>query len=419
MTRTAQYDLAVIGAGIIGAATALYLVEAGKRVALIDAKGLAMEASFGNAGALAFAEILPMAAPGLTRRALKWFIDPLGPLSIPPAYAPRIAPWLLRLLRAGRADRYQAGIEAQSRMMTLAGSEMDALLARTGLADMVHHDGALELYETRQAFEASMAGARQREAHGIALRHVQGEELAALQPGLAKRFAYGTFLPGWRTVSDPHVLARSIGEAALAHGAVFLKDRVTHIATRDGGVAVTLRDGQSVQAAQIVVAAGAWSHQLARQMGDRIPLETERGYNTTLPSGAFDVRRQLTFGEHGFVVTPLDCGLRIGGAVELGGLQRPPDFRRAQAMLQKAQAFLPGLNAAGGTQWMGFRPSLPDTLPVIGHSTRHPAVIYAFGHGHLGLTQSAATARIVRDLVLGRPPAIPIEAYRPDRFQLL
>ena len=167
-----------------------------------------------------------------------------------------------------------------------------------------------------------------------------------------------------------------------------------------------------------MIAAGAWSHRLTRQLGDAVPLETERGYNTTLAPDALDLRRQITFADHGFVVSPLSCGIRVGGAVELAGLRRAPDYRRSQTMLDKAKAFLPALRTEGGQPWMGFRPSLPDSLPVIGAARRHPAFIYAFGHGHLGLTQSAATARLVLDLVTGRIPAIDLQPYRPGRFSL-
>jgi D-amino-acid dehydrogenase len=168
-------------------------------------------------------------------------------------------------------------------------------------------------------------------------------------------------------------------------------------------------------ARRLVVAAGAWSHLLARQLGDKIPLETERGYNTTLPADAFDVKRQLVFPGHGFVVTPLATGLRIGGAVELGGLKRPPNYARSKAMLEKARRFLPGLKTEGGREWMGYRPSLPDSLPVIGRS-RAPNVFYAFGHGHLGKTQAAGTARLIRDLVCGETPALDLGPFSPQRF---
>jgi len=177
-----------------------------------------------------------------------------------------------------------------------------------------------------------------------------------------------------------------------------------------------MRDGHVLVARRVVVAAGAWSHQLARTLSDRIPLETERGYNTTLPASAFDLKRQLTFDAHGFVVTPLACGVRVGGAVEFAGLDAKPNFARAATMLAKAKRFMPGLRTEGGTQWMGFRPSLPDSLPAIGPAAADARVVYAFGHGHLGLTQSAATARLVADIVAGRTPPLDLAPFRPQRF---
>ena len=175
-------------------------------------------------------------------------------------------------------------------------------------------------------------------------------------------------------------------------------------------------DGTSHRANKVVLAAGAFSHRIARSLGEAIPLETERGYNTTLPLGAFDLRLQITFGGHGFVISALSTGIRVGGAVEFGGLDRPPNYKRADAILTKAQRFLPGLKTTGGTQWMGFRPSLPDSLPAIGYARDTNRVIYAFGHGHLGLTQSTGTAILVADLLTGQPPAIDLTPFSPQRF---
>ena len=199
-------------------------------------------------------------------------------------------------------------------------------------------------------------------------------------------------------------------------GAEFQKAVVESVGQSGGIADVRLSDGQNLRAGRIVVAGGAWSHLLARRLGDRIPLETERGYNTTLPLNAFDLRLQLIFSRHGFVVTPLSTGIRIGGAVELAGLEAPPNFARSKAMLRKAQRFMPALKPAGGREWMGYRPSLPDSLPVIGRASGGDRVFYAFGHGHLGLTQSAATARLIVDMISGKPPAIDLAPFSPRRF---
>ncbi|TGQ76685.1 FAD-binding oxidoreductase [Mesorhizobium sp. M8A.F.Ca.ET.207.01.1.1] len=409
-------DIAIIGGGIIGICAAAFLAEAGLDVTVFDRTGICEETSSGNAAAFAFSDVLPLAHKGMIRQLPKWLADPLGPLSIPPVYLPKLLPWLVRFWRAGAPGKYEASLTAQAGMMKLAEAEWMDLLDRSGTRPMLREDGSLELYESEAEFRASMSGWAARERFGIGFRHVEGKDLADLQPGLSPRFVRGTFVPGWKTVADPKLLGKAVWAYAQSKGARFEMARIDRVAAGQDGATLTLADGSNRQARHLVIAAGAWSHLLARQLGDRIPLETERGYNTTLPRAAFDVRRQLIFSGHGFVITPLDTGLRVGGAVELGGIERPPNFDRAKALLRKAQAFLPGLDPTGGREWMGFRPSLPDSVPVIGKAARSRSVIYAFGHGHLGLTQAAATGRLIREFVLGQTSSVDLVPFSPQRF---
>ncbi|MBA1141034.1 FAD-binding oxidoreductase [Mesorhizobium sp. CCANP35] len=409
-------DVAIVGGGIVGICAAAQLVEAGRSVTIFDRTGICEETSSGNAAAFAFSDVLPMAHKGMMRQLPKWLADPLGPLAIPPAYLPKLLPWLIRFWRAGAPRHYEASLAAQAGMMKLAEAEWMGLLDRSGARPMLHEDGSLELYECEAEFQSGLPGWAARERFGIGFRHVEGDELAQLQPGLSPRFIKGTFVPVWKTVADPKLLGKAVWAYAEGLGARFEKARVERVAADHAGATLTLADGTARQARNLVVAAGAWSHLLAKNLGDIIPLETERGYNTTLPKTAFDVRRMLIFSGHGFVITPLDTGLRVGGAVELGGLDRPPNFARSKAMLEKAGQFLPGLDSSGGREWMGYRPSLPDSLPVIGASRASPNVVYAFGHGHLGLTQAAASGRLIRDLVLGQTSPIDLTPFSPQRF---
>jgi D-amino-acid dehydrogenase len=409
-------NIVIVGAGIIGICAAAYLAEAGRSVMLIDRTGICEETSSGNAAAFAFSDVLPLAQKGMIRQLPKWLADPLGPLAIPPGYLPKLLPWLIRFWRAGSPRNYEASLAAQASLMKLAEAEWMGLMERSGTQKMLREDGSLELYESEAEFSASLPGWSARGRFGIAFRHVAGGELAELQPGLSPRFVKGTFVPGWKTVADPKLLGKAVWGHAEAHGAKFVQGDVGLVMRSKDQVVVQLRGGRTIMARHLVVAAGAWSHLLARQLGERIPLETERGYNTTLPRTAFDVKRQLIFSGHGFVITPLDTGLRVGGAVELAGLRRPPNFARSRAMLEKAKQFLPGLDPSGGREWMGFRPSLPDSLPVIGRSQAADNMVYAFGHGHLGLTQAAATGRLIRDLVVGQSPAIDLAPFSPQRF---
>jgi D-amino-acid dehydrogenase len=416
LTTTTSIDVAIIGAGIIGVSAAFKLQEAGRTAVLIDRTGIAEETSRGNAGAFAFSDVIPMATSGVLGKLPRWLSDPLGPLTIRPEYLAQITPWLLRFWRAGWPDRVAASLKAQSAMMRVARAEAEALIAAAGLEPMIRRDGVLELYESEDELKRTARDDAAKSAEGIAFRHVRGAELAELQPGLSPRITCATFIPKWQTVSDPYDYAVAVAKAAMALGASFRRAEVAELRPDDSGVTIVLSDGTSLRARQVVVAGGAWSKRLTAPLGDDIPLETERGYNTTLPGYSFDLKRQLVFGGHGFVVTPLETGIRIGGAVELGGLKLSPNFKRADAMLKKAAMFMPGLVTSGGKQWMGFRPSLPDSLPAIGFSRRSRHIVYAFGHGHLGLTQSAGTGKLVAELLTGAPASLDLTPFSPQRF---
>lgn len=408
--------IGVIGAGIVGATAAWALAARGHDVTMIDRSGGAESAAFGNAGAFAFADVIPLATPGIMRKAPGWLLDPKGPLSIPPAYLPAITPWLLRFWRASLPDRYRAGVDAQGGLMALSRLALKRLVDAERLETLLRRDGQLQVYDSAASFRASLPGWEERRAAGVRFELLETPgAIAEIQPGLDPRFAHGGWTPDWINVTDPAIWTSRVAEAAIARGARSLLAEARGIRPTGAGVEVVTAD-DTLAFDRVVLAAGAWSRVLARGAGLRLPLETERGYNVTLPEGAFDLRTHLTFADHGFVASKIGAGLRIGGGVELGGLKRQPNMARADALLRKAAAFLPGLRTDGGTRWMGFRPSMPDSLPVIGAAPSAPQVVLAFGHGHLGLTQSAGTAELVADLIDGRPPALDISPFRPTRF---
>ena len=418
----ASPDVLVIGGGVIGMSAALALQRRGLAVQVIERDLEGQGASRGNAGAFAFADVEPLAAPGIMRRAPKWLLDPLGPLSIPPRYALKIAPWMLRFWRASWRDRHAAALAAQAALMALSKDALEALVTETGAEALIRREGQLQLYDSAASFRASQPGWAARRAHGIAYELIEDDpaRIAEIQPGLDARFRFAGYTPGWFNVTDPADWLAHLRACFAQAGGKLVQAEARALDAGDDLRVET--DGGALRAGHVVLAAGAWSHHLARSLGERPPLETERGYNTTLPDPRFDQRLHLTFSDHGFVVTKIGRGIRVGGAVELGGLDLPPDWRRAEALLAKARAFMPGLNGQGGRQWMGFRPSMPDSLPVISPSRASDRVIHAYGHGHLGLTQSAGTARLVADLitgpVTGAPPTIDLAPYRIERFAL-
>ncbi|WP_170546122.1 NAD(P)/FAD-dependent oxidoreductase [Ruegeria arenilitoris] len=409
-------QVVVIGAGIIGITTALELQRRGHSVLVLDREGVAAQASAGNAGAFAFPEVEPLATPGIMKKAPKWLLDPLGPLSIKPAYALKIAPWMYRFWRASRPGRYTELLHAQASLMDLSSAALTRLITSVDGEAMMQRDGQMQLYESEAEFRASLPTWELRRQHGIDFELLESREaIAERQPGLSPRFTHAGFTPNWINTVDPKKWVEHLAQVFRDRGGRIEHQEIRALTPTDIGVRITLAESE-LEADKVVLCAGAWSHHLARTLGDHIPLETERGYNTTLPEGAFDLRMHLTFSGHGFVASRINGGVRIGGAVELGGLDLPPNFKRADTLLQKATQFLPGLNTEGGTQWMGFRPSLPDSLPVIGASSHARDVIYAFGHGHLGLTQSAGTAELVGALIDEQSAQISLTPFSASRF---
>ena len=413
-----RVELAVVGAGIVGVSVALALRRQGHEVLLLDRSGVAAEASQGNAGGFAFHEIEPLASPGIIWRAPRWLLDPLGPLALRPSYTLALLPWLLRFARNSSAQRYHAALRAQSELMHLASAALARQVEQVQGQSFVGKLGQLRLYASEQAFRRDKPNLDERTRLGWEQHELtSAAAIAEIQPGIHPSFSYASYAPSWRTVSDPKAWTQHLAEHFQRAGGMFQLANVDSLQTNESGVRLQCADGQHWQANQVVICCGAWSHQLARALGERIPLESERGYNTTLPADAFDLSCFLTFAEHGFVVSPTGGGVRVGGAVELGGLQLPPNYRRANNMLRLASRFLPSLATSGGRQWMGHRPSLPDSLPIISKSATSDRVVYAFGHGHLGLTQSAATAELVTELISNtQPTSINLHPLRADRF---
>jgi D-amino-acid dehydrogenase len=405
----------IVGAGIVGLAIAHRLVREGVEVAVVDRDPGGDKVSFGNAGGIGVTEVVPAAVPGLLWRLPGWLLDPLGPLSVRPAHAPRLLPWLWRFAQAASAGEVARVTSALAAINGRVYEDLPPLLADIGLSGALHRSGALTVYESEAGFRRDAAEWALKRSHGIEVENLTGAEARALEPALGAIVHCAAFTPQWSHVDDPKQLVDTLRAWLQAQGVAILTGAVSDIADA-GALSVLLEDGRAIPAAKVVVAAGAWSGALVRRLGDRVLLESERGYNATLPDPGVALGREVIFAERKFVATPLNCGLRIGGAAEFGGLRAPANFGRSEALLRIASRYLPGLNMIGATNWAGHRPATPDSLPVIGASPRRPNVFYAFGHGHLGLTQAATTGRLIADLICGRPPQISLAPFAIGRF---
>lgn len=409
--------IAVVGAGIVGMAITHALLDEGHRVDVIDRDRADSSASVGNAGWIAHVDILPLASPKMWRHLPRWLIDPLGPLSISPCYVPRLVPWLVRFMAASRKARVAASTKAIHALNAAALPAWERRLASLGLSDLLRRRGILSVWTDRAAFAAAAAIHARQSALGIPVERLDATGVRRLEPAFgAGAVVGGALYETGAHVADPRVLLNKLTERARARGARMIGGDVTRISGGAETVTAHLATGAPIAAERIIVAAGAWSKPLAARCGDRVPLDAERGYNITLPPNSLGLTRPVMYEGMGMVTTPLDTGDRIGGSVEFAGLAAPANWSRVDAMLGRLRRALPGLPPREGERWMGFRPSLPDSLPVIGPSRRDQRILYAFGHGHYGLTQAAITAEIIAARLARRPTNLDTAPYAAQRF---
>jgi len=410
-------DVIVVGGGIVGLSCARSAQRRGLKVTLVDRDFEGDRASHGNAGGIAVTECVPLSLAGLGLKPLKWLLDPLGPLAVRALHAPSMLPWFLALRRVAQPTRYQAIARALAALNDRALEDFESLMSDLGLSAEVHKRGALTVYQTDSAWKSDADEWKLKRSLGVRWRPIDAGELRSLEPGLAPIFRQGVMLEDWAHVDDPKRIVTALRQLVFGQGAEHVQGRA--VTLRVGSTArgeVELEDGRRLSADKVVVAAGAWSALLAKTIGDRALLESERGYNTTLPHSAHQLTREVIFAERKFVATPLAIGMRIGGAAEFAGVDAPPNFQRSAALLKLARRYLPDLDERDAQQWMGHRPATPDSLPVIGTSPRSDAIVYAFGHGHLGLTQGATTGELVADLLTRAKPSVDMSPYAISRF---
>ncbi|MDP4893409.1 NAD(P)/FAD-dependent oxidoreductase [Cypionkella sp.] len=406
-------EIAVIGAGVIGLAVAEALLAEGHEVTLIDPAPPGMGASYGNAGTIADYAVMPVGTPDVLRNLPSLLFDKDSPLAIRRAALASLAPWLLRFARQSLPAAAARNASAIAALVADACLRWEELASRIGGAQILQRRGCLYIYETAQGFQAAQADIAFRKTIGISAEMISPQALAAMEPTLPEVAGGATFFPKAVFLSDPGQMVQLLAEHVLAQ-ATFVQAAATELHRNAGGVQIR-GAGFQLQARKVVIAAGAHSRALARAAGDRVPLDTERGYHLEWDMPTPRLSRPTCPTSRGFYLCPMQGRLRVAGTVELGGLTAPPSPHRLEKLAEGARAIFPDLGAPDRS-WMGRRPSMPDSLPVIGRSAAGAEVIHAYGHGHIGLTLAPITASIVSDLVAGRPSAIDISAYRATRF---
>lgn len=408
----------VIGAGIVGLCTAWHLQRNGAQVLVLDGGPPGGGASSGNAGAISAGSVAPLAMPGVLKQVPAMLTDPAGALHIPASYWLRAAPWLLRFVASARPQRVAEIAEALAALMYGAMEQHKLILAEEGALDLIRDDGQLYLYRDRAHYAKDAEGWNLRQQHGQKLVFLDSKPaIQELEPDMHGDYALGVFLNEQGSCVNPLRHAQVVARGVQRLGGEIVQENVQAITTAEGRVTGVVTQGLTVQADAVVLAAGAHSARLLKPLGIHVPLESQRGYHVMLPEPGVRVGRPVIPADRKAFISPMETGLRLAGTVEFGGLERPPTPRRAALLLEDLKRAFPQASTAGAQPfWMGHRPCLPDSLPVVGPVKAWPGLWCAFGHGHLGLTGSAPTGAILARAMLGPAPNIDLAPFGVERF---
>jgi D-amino-acid dehydrogenase len=354
--------------------------------------------------------------PGMLKDIPRWLMDPQGPLYVRWRYLPRCLPWLTRFLRAGRHDKVIQISKALAQLNIPTFETYDPLLRAAGLTHLFHRTGQLFVYRSRRAFERDAFAIELKQATGVKVDVLSSDEIRQLEPAGSSEFTHAHFVADHGHCKDPFGLVQGLAQTFVRQGGTLLRMEVMDLEVGPEGPRRILTVDGPRDVTRLVIAAGIWSTRFTRRLGHGVPLESHRGYHVTLPAPGKSPRIMVLSIEDNIAITPMEMGLRIGGTVELAGLNAPPNYARARTLLTLGRRVIPGLESDGMTQWMGHRPCLPDSLPVIGRSPKFRNVYFASGHGHQGLLGASKTVHVIAELVAGRPPSIDLSPFRIDRF---
>lgn len=409
-------NVAVVGAGIVGLAVGTALRHEGHDVSIIDRLPPGEACSFGNSGAMPRYHAMPMATPGILWKVPEYLSDPLGPLVLRARYFPQLIPWLIRFLASSSREAFPRVLDALIVLAKQSYDDWSELIRIAKIEHLFENSGSISLYRSREDREHSWPLWQMVIDKGCRAEPLEGEALRSLEPAAPSAYDYGIFDPDYRRALDPYRVCIELAHYYESIGGRLYRENVAEI-EREQNRAVSIRTNKAQHRFdKLVIAAGAWSNELTKQLGHTVPLEAARGYHVTMKDSGVTLRRVLLISDMRMSLTPMSMGLRLGGSIEFAGLHTPPNFGRPEGQLKKLCRIYPQLVTTNHTKWAGDRPLLPDSLPIIDRSQRYKNVIYAFGHGQYGLALAAATGRIVADLLAGRTSIVDLTPYRAGRF---
>jgi len=414
MSGAGKHDVAVIGGGIAGLATALNLQARGRQVVLLDPLGFGQGCSWGSGGLINPDAHLPVAMPGMIRNVPRWLLDPLAPLAVRPADAFKSIPFLARWLIASRPAAVREGVTALRALHRNTLTEYRFLLGDL-YARHVHEKGGLTLLPGEVPSAAEVLAAQLRTELGIVAQELGRDEIERLVPGIAEFARRGLYFATNAHTPDPADLCAALGQRFLVQRGTLVKAKVDRIMPGTDGCTLYYQD-TALGASHVVIAAGARSPALLKTLRVSIPLVAERGYHLQLVGPSIDLKLPIIYRAGGFALTPMRNGLRLGGTVEIADADAPPNHARADALWGRVARLFPGMQAEEKSTWMGSRPALPDSVPAVGVLNRVPRVSLIAGHGHDGMIGGPASGRLLAELICGETPHVDPRPYRPERF---
>lgn len=409
-------QITIVGAGIVGITTASYLRRDGHDVTVVDMRPPGEYCSFGNAGILSPGSCVPQALPGVLSKVPGYLSDPLGPLAIRPGHFIKALPWFLRLVVASRLSRVEQIADALRPLLQQTFDAYRPLVQHANVTDLIRQTGYVVAYSTREALARDALPWRLRRERGVAMEELDGAAIKRMVPHLGGVHNAGLYLPEQGYVANPERLTKSLAEQFQQDGGRIVQRKVLDIEVSPDGPRALVTDAGHMAVDTLVICAGSHSNDFTAKFGDHVPLEAERGYHVTYSDPAFTLPMPVFLPQQKVFVTPMEMGLRIAGQSEFAGNDAEPNYARADVLAAQMQKVFPGIRDVDATKWMGRRPSMPDSLPVIGPASKVANVWYAFGHGHVGLCGGAPTGRAIADLIAGRTPSVNVAPFSVTRF---
>lgn len=410
-------NVAVIGAGIVGVSSAIWLQRQGHRVVLIDRDGPAAGTSYGNAGVLAACSVVPVTVPGLVAKAPKMLFDADAPLFMKWGYAMKLLPWLRKYLKHCNPADVRRIASALTPILSDTLVQHQALAADTKAAEYIKPTDYLFVYDNREAYLAEQFVWDVRRENGFEWEELDFDELVKRDPGFNNGSAgFGVSVGQHGFITDPGRYVKTLAENFVAAGGELFVGNVEDLTASNGQVSRVETSNGAVECDTAILATGVWSEALSRKIGVNVPVEAERGYHVEFYNATQMPRYPSMIASGKFVATPMNGRLRCAGIVEFGGLKALASRKPLELLKRQVHAIFPDLSYQRTEEWLGHRPAPTDSIPLIGEFDRMGRVYAGFGHQHVGLTGGAKTGRILADLVTGIEPSIDMAPYRPDRF---